>query len=88
MEICKHYIAEGEIIGIGPLMTERKLDPHFPAISYWFYVYTKSQAIKIQSDTIQTGEFYQDKIDQGKQYLKDFTKEFDRVKENILLMID
>lgn len=58
MKIAGHYIAETEIVGIGPLMVEYSKDPAILQIygtrRYYFKLHLRQQSIKIYSDFFDT----------------------------------
>jgi hypothetical protein len=88
MIISQHLISEAEIIGIGPLMTERKDDPLYPTIRHYFMLYCKQQSIRIESDLVLTGDFAEQKQkERNKKYLNDFMLEYHKVRDEIKLLI-
>lgn len=86
MEIINHYISDTEIIGIGPVLTERKQDPLYPTLRYSCWVHTRYQSIRIESDACVLGEFNPQR-EKDTAYLKDWLEKYQAAKEKILQLI-
>jgi hypothetical protein len=86
MQICNHTIADDEVIGIGPLMTENKQDPIYPTKRYWFYLHCRQQSIRIESDAIVVGDFNPQKENDVK-YLQSFKNCYENATEKVIFKI-
>lgn len=91
MEICKHHIADSEIIGIGPLMVEGTTDQLdaqlYGTVRMAFSVHVKQQSIKIQSDMVQRMNVAEDFLKKNTDYLNGFKAEYYTAKDIILASI-
>lgn len=92
MEIYHHHFKKEEIVGIGPLYLKRSNNPVDNALydsrMSWFYVYLKSQAVKIESDWCNFSGVEQKEQQESKQKMLEFETAFKKAREEILEMIN
>ena len=91
MKICSHEISAAEIIGIGPLMTNyfhTTRDNLYNRKQHYFFVHTKHQSIKIESDAVETQNCPTEYLAKTRKHLKDFLKDYDNAKASILTIIN